>query len=271
MAHDPAAPQGSSPKILVVVGVVCLAAMGLAVAAALGAGDGDRETGTSASSSTTATTLPGDATGPTSAEGTPIDVPLVAPGESITGETPCPAEDGSSPRVTSFESAPPMCIDPELEYRATISTDQGDLTLLLDPSRGAQSVNNFVVLSRYHYYDGMAMNGAKARSHVQFGGAIEGFESGDFPGYSIPNEAIETVYTPGTIGFVPAEDGSSGAEFFITTYDEAADLPVLTTFGIMLDGAPTLAAMDKLGTESGQPSGVLTIESISVETVDLEG
>lgn len=270
MAPEPTAPQGSSSKVLIVVGLVCLGAVGLAVAAALGGGDGDRDE-TTTSSSTTGTSLPGEATGPSFEEGTPVDVPLVAPGASITGETPCPAEDGSSPRTTLFENPPPMCIDPELEYRATISTDEGDLTVLLSPDRGVESVNNFVVLSRYHYYDGMAMNGALARSHVQFGGAIEGYDDAGFPGYRIPNEAVETVYTPGTIGFVPAEDGTSGAEFFLTTYDQSADLPVLSTFGIMLDGAETLAAMDRLGTEGGQPSGVFTINSITVEPVDLEG
>ena len=271
MAPEPSTPQGSSAKVLVVVGLVCLGAMGLAVAAALGAGDGDSTSSTSSSAPATGTSLPGEAPGPTVAEGTPVDVPLVAAGATMTGETPCPAEDGSSPRTTMFENAPPMCIDPELEYRATIRTDQGDLTLLLSPDRGVESVNNFVVLSRYHYYDGMAMNGALARSHVQFGGAIKGSDTTEPPGYRIPNEAVATVYTPGTIGFVPGADGTSGAEFFLTTYDKSADLPVLSTFGIMLDGAETISAMDQLGTEAGQPSGVLTIESISIEPLDLDG
>ena len=274
MAPEPSTPQGSSAKVLIAVGLVCLGAMGLAVAAALGAGDGDSTSSTSsstASSAPTTGTLPGDGPGPTFSEGTPVDVPLVAAGATMTGETPCPAEDGSSPRTTTFENAPPLCIDAELDYRATIRTDQGDLVLLLSPERGVQSVNNFVVLSRYHYYDGMAMNGALSRSHVQFGAAIEGSDTADPPGYRVPNEAVATVYTPGTIGFVPGTDGTSGAEFFLTTYDKSADLPVLSTFGIMLDGADTLSAMDQLGTEAGQPSGVLTIESISVEPVDLDG
>lgn len=163
-----------------------------------------------------------------------------------------------------------MCIDADREYRATVRTSVGDLTLLLDPERGVQSVNNWVVLSRYHYYDGVAMDGATTKSHVQFGAAIEGNTDGELPGYSIPNEAVETMYTLGTIGFWPNDDGSSGAEFFLTTYDQSADLPVLSTFGILLDGAEAMAAMDRFGTESGQPSGVVTIESISVEEIELD-
>src|SRR5688572_5413942 len=44
----------------------------------------------------------------------PQAVQIVLPGEgaSVTGDTPCPAADGSAERTTSFEKAPPMCIDP---------------------------------------------------------------------------------------------------------------------------------------------------------------
>ena len=33
------------------------------------------------------------------------------PGEEITGVTPCPKTDGTEKRVTTFEQAPPTCID----------------------------------------------------------------------------------------------------------------------------------------------------------------
>lgn len=267
MGSDSSPPAGPSPKVLIGVGVVCLVAVGLAVAAAVGSGDDAASTTTSVASTAS---LPESATSTTTGAA-PIDVPLATAGESISGETPCPAEDGSSPRVTSFENPPPTCIDTSIEYRATIRTDEGDLTLLLDPDRAPESVNNFVVLSRYHYYDGQAMNGALPRSHVQFGGAIEAAGPAGTPGYRIPGEPVETIYTLGTIGFVPDADGTSGAEFFLTTYDEAANLPVLTTFGILLDGAETMASLDRLATESGRPSGVATITSIDIEPLDLDG
>src|SRR6478736_4018382 len=55
-------------------------------------------------------------------------VPTPAPvGASITGPTPCPAEDGSSPRVTGFAEAPARCIDPDSFYLATVTTTRGTI------------------------------------------------------------------------------------------------------------------------------------------------
>ena len=77
------------------------------------------------------------------------------PGRTITGETPCPAADGSSERATTFESAPPMCIDAAKTYTATDRHQQGRAHRRLDAAKAPQTVNNFVVLSRYHFFDGI--------------------------------------------------------------------------------------------------------------------
>ena len=50
-----------------------------------------------------------------------------------------------------------MCIDPTKTYTAAVETNNGDFTVELDPSQAPHTVNNFVVLSRYHYYDGIAV------------------------------------------------------------------------------------------------------------------
>ena len=42
------------------------------------------------------------------------------PGKTLTGETPCPKTDGSEERVTKFEKAPAMCIDPTKIGRAHV-------------------------------------------------------------------------------------------------------------------------------------------------------
>ena len=47
--------------------------------------------------------------------------------------TDCPAADGSSPRTTTFDGPPPMCIDPEKRYTARIETSLGELVVALDP------------------------------------------------------------------------------------------------------------------------------------------
>lgn len=59
-------------------------------------------------------------------------------GASITGPTPCPAPDGTSPRTTSFAQPPPMCIDPAKAYTATFTTDVGTFAVALDAKSAPQ-------------------------------------------------------------------------------------------------------------------------------------
>ena len=69
--------------------------------------------------------------------------------------TDCPAPDGSSPTRRKFDAPPPMCIDPTRQYTATMVTSKGTMTIALDPVAAPKTVNNFVVLARYHYFDGV--------------------------------------------------------------------------------------------------------------------
>ena len=75
------------------------------------------------------------------------------PGLQITGKTPCPKTDGTEARVTIFEQAPTMCIDPAKSYTAIFNTSEGVIEVALDTKKTPSTVNNFVTLSRYGYYD----------------------------------------------------------------------------------------------------------------------
>src|SRR5438105_22139 len=46
-----------------------------------------------------------------SAAPTPVAITIPAAGASITGDTPCPAADGTSARTTPFARPPPLCTD----------------------------------------------------------------------------------------------------------------------------------------------------------------
>lgn len=210
---------------------------------------------------------------PTTAAGAPVsgdaDLPVPQPGEALTGETPCPAEDGSSPRVTTFAGPPPMCIDPAQSYEAILHTSKGDLTLLLNTEQSANAVNNFVVLSRYHYYDGQPFSSIVSRESAVVAPRFENPEGRQSPGYAIPGDTAPTIWTTGQIGMVPPSATSTdyGATFVIATYELAAGLPEnLTQFGLMLDGAPVLQALEKAASQSGPPTEAITINSITIRT-----
>ena len=58
----------------------------------------------------------------------------------------CPAPDGSSPRQTSFNGTPPMCIDPSKSYTATMETSIGTMVIHLDAAGAPNTVNKCWVI-----------------------------------------------------------------------------------------------------------------------------
>ena len=214
--------------------------------------------------STTTTEFP---SGPTSSvlPNSGITPPAVAPGATLTGATPCPAEDGSSPRTTSFAEAPPMCIDTNHFYRAVIATTKGDISVQLDAGRTPTTVNDFVVLARYRFYDGQPITSITNRKAFTVGMSF----TSPITMFDIPNEIAPAgqIFTPGAIAMVGTGGvGSpSKGQFLIATFELAADLDDSNTaFGTMLDGFDTLLAINELGSRSGQPAAVVTITGITI-------
>ena len=130
--------QASTRRRQRIIAVVIVAVVVLSI---VGAVIGSRSSSTTSTATSTTTSVPVSTTNP--------DLPAtgVAPepaptGEALTGATPCPAEDGSSPRVTLFAEAPPTCIDPTYFYVATIRTTKGDLSVQLNPTRAPATVND---------------------------------------------------------------------------------------------------------------------------------
>ena len=66
----------------------------------------------------------------------------------------CPAEDKSDAPRLAFTSRPTWCLAPGVSYTAVFDTTEGEIRVSLDKSRTPETVNNFVVLTRYGYYDG---------------------------------------------------------------------------------------------------------------------
>src|SRR5438046_2469590 len=54
-----------------------------------------------------------------------------------------------------YPAPPPMTIDPNKQYTATMETSEGIINIELYPKEAPQHVNSFVFLSRDGYYDGV--------------------------------------------------------------------------------------------------------------------
>jgi cyclophilin family peptidyl-prolyl cis-trans isomerase len=276
MAKQARTQKNRKRGLLIGIGLPVLIAL-IFLVAFLTRDDGDDGTTSTTVSVPTSESVPVDSTttptvagGPTAADTTlPV---TVAPETLPAGETPCPAADGSSPRVIDFAQAPPMCIDATKSYSAKVTTNLGDLTIELDPAKAPNTVNNFVVLARYHYFDNTVCHRAITGFMVQCGDPT-GTGSGPNPGYEFANEnpAANSDYVKGAVAMANAGPDTNGSQFFITTSDSSPSLETnYSLFGQVTDGLDTtVAALDSLGSNPVAANGVPPSQSIVIESVTI--
>ncbi|MGQ0433282.1 MAG: peptidylprolyl isomerase [Microthrixaceae bacterium] len=199
-----------------------------------------------------------------------IDVELPGAGASITGDTPCPPADGSAKRTTSFAKPPPTCIDKTATYTATLDTTEGKIVIALDSAHAPITVNNFVVLARYHFYDDVPFHRVITGFMNQAGDPVGPVPGSGGPGYSIPDElpTAEDPYPAGTLAMAnTGKPDSGGAQWFIVVEGGGPQLSTTyTDFGHVTEGQDVVDAINKLGTgpTDGKPRKVVTIRSVTI-------
>lgn len=63
----------------------------------------------------------------------------------------------------------------------------------------------------------------------------------------------------------PGSPGTNRGSILIATFDQAPAIdPNVATFGLMLDGDDTLSAINSFASDSGEPTSLVTITSISI-------
>ncbi len=220
--------------------------------------------GSAATSTTEAVTT---SSYPTATTGVP---PSTVPGATLTGDTPCPKTDGSSPRTITFAKAPPTCIDAAKTYTAKVTTNKGDLTIALDAKKAPNTVNNFVVLARYHFFDGTLCHRIIPQFAVQCGDPTASGSGG--PGYSFNDELPKQgEYKVGSVAMANSGANTNGSQFFIVTGASGAALqPNYSLFGQVTDGADTtLTALDKAGNPDPNANGTPPLEQVVIQSVTI--
>jgi peptidylprolyl isomerase len=178
----------------------------------------------------------------TAAVPTPEPTSAAPPAEPVAPAEP-PA--GLLPTATSYSFAapPPMSIDPERQYSATILTPRGEIIIELLPEIAPQTVNNFVFLARNNFYNGLNWHRVLPNFMAQ-GGDPRGDGTGG-PGYSIPAEFSDQILfdQPGLVAMARSADpDSAGSQFFITTAatphlnDPSGAQTNYTIFGRVVEG-----------------------------------
>jgi cyclophilin family peptidyl-prolyl cis-trans isomerase len=178
--------------------------------------------------------------------------------------TTCPAPDGSSPKTQRFEGPPPMCIDVNHRYTAEMVTSKGTINIALDPLAAPKTVNNFVFLARYHYYEGIVFHRVIPGFMLQGGDPTSTGSGG--PGYRFQDELPKPGrYEVGSLAMANAGPNTNGSQFFIVSGPAGVRLPPqYSLFGKVARGLDVVAGIDAIGTSSGKPKERVVIESVTI-------
>ncbi len=179
----------------------------------------------------------------------------------------CPPTDGSAEVIREFSGPPPDCLDPAASYRAVVTTNKGEFTIDLDQERAPATVNNFVFLARYKYFDDTVCHRIIPGFVVQCGDPTA-TGTGD-PGYEFADELPEAgEYRIGSVAMANSGPDTNGSQFFIVTGEQGAALPPqYSLFGEVAAGFDdTVTVMEAAGTVGGSPNE--DIEIVSVEIIE---
>jgi cyclophilin family peptidyl-prolyl cis-trans isomerase len=161
-----------------------------------------------------------------------------------------------------------MCIDPAKRYTAEMVTSKGTMTIALDPIAAPNTVNNFVFLARYHYFEGIVFHRVIPGFVLQ-GGDPTGTGTGG-PGYRFDDELpAPGRYELGSLAMANAGKNTNGSQFFVISGGDGVRLPPqYSLFGKVVAGLDTVATIDALGSKSGTPQELVTIESVTITEAD---
>jgi cyclophilin family peptidyl-prolyl cis-trans isomerase len=180
-----------------------------------------------------------------------------------TGE--CPPEDGVDEPVRTFSDAPQLCIDPAAAYTATFETSKGDIVVDLDTENTPGTVNNFVTLARYGYYDDTIIFRADPSIDIIQGG---GQTNSDTPGYNIPDEGSGFTYEPGQLVMArTAAPNSAGGQWFFVGGPNASNLNSQGTyvvFGNVTEGLEIVQDIIASVDTNGPPPEDVAVETVSI-------
>ena len=149
-----------------------------------------------------------------------------------------------------------------------MSTNKGAMTIALDAVAAPKTVNNFVFLARYHYYDGIVFHRIIPGFMCQ-GGDPEGSGRGG-PGYRFEDELpAPGRYEIGSLAMANAGPNTNGSQFFIVSGPDGVGLPPsYSLFGKVVKGLEVVSAIEAVGSRSGEPSEPVVIESVTITESD---
>jgi cyclophilin family peptidyl-prolyl cis-trans isomerase len=177
-----------------------------------------------------------------------------------------PDLDGSAPHYTKFTAAPPFCIDADDTYTATMKTTAGTIVIELLPKYAPVTVNSFVFLAGYHYFDGTVFHRV-IPGFVDQGGDPTGTGTGG-PGYEYKDELPKSVgaYDAGSFAMANSGANTNGSQFFLVVGAGGAELgkPAYSMYGQVISGLSAANKINSEGQASGTPKVLNKILSVTI-------
>lgn len=162
-----------------------------------------------------------------------------------------------------YPSPPPITVEPDGNYSATLHTSLGDISIDFMPDHAPIATNSFLFLAEEGFYDGVTFHRVISGFVIQ-GGDPTGRGTGG-PGYQFEDELEGPGrYTRGTVAMANAGPNTNGSQFFICHADTG--LPHnYTIFGRVSDGMDVVDAIASLPTGADdRPHDPPVIQSVSL-------
>ena len=195
---------------------------------------------------------------------TPIPVPTLTPA-AVSAER-------QEAKIKQYSQPPPMTINPENRYVATMNTNKGAIVIELFSKEAPKTVNNFVFLARDGVYDGVIFHRVIPDFMIQ-GGDPRGTGTGG-PGYKFEDEFDPSLVfdRPGLLAMANSGPNTNGSQFFITVVPTPHLNGLHTIFGRVLEGNEVADAMSvaPTGTQN-RPVEDVVIQNINIEETEAGG
>ena len=163
-----------------------------------------------------------------------------------------------------YTAAPPMTIDVNKTYMATVEMEKGgQFVLELYADKAPITVNSFVFLAREGFYDGVTFHRVLDGFMAQ-GGDPTGTGQGG-PGYEFVNESSDLTFDKsGVLAMANAGPDTNGSQFFITFV--AADFlnGGYTIFGQVTEGMDVVNAITRRDPDQNPPTPGDAIKTITI-------
>jgi peptidyl-prolyl cis-trans isomerase B (cyclophilin B) len=175
---------------------------------------------------------------------------------------------GTAARKVSLPTATP---DYAATYRATITTNRGDIVIDLLNSKATCTVNSFVSLADQKFFNSTPCH------RLTTSGSLYVLQCGDptgtgtgGPGYKFDDENLAgATYTAGTVAMANSGPNTNGSQFFLV-YKNSTLAPSYTPFGQIVSGLNIIQKVAKAGSDNsngpgdGHPKEKVEIESVTI-------